>query len=200
MRDFVRVDVSACLMGAFLLLTLPLNWLLSALAAAAFHELCHGEAILLLGGRIWGVRIGVGGAVMETEPLSSAGLRSGRPRRKSAAGAYFPNIPTGCGLRTGAGGVQSAAGVPSGRRAGAALRSDAVLPKMGKSHCNLGRMGNNRDIGRSRADIHFLLEAGNAAPDGGSFADSQGIPAKKSLQTDTVRGTIGGEDFNEVSL
>ena len=71
MRDFVRVDVSACLMGAFLLLTLPLNWLLSALAAAAFHELCHGAAILLLGGRIWGVRISAGGAVMETEPLSS---------------------------------------------------------------------------------------------------------------------------------
>ena len=71
MRDFVRVDVSACLMGAFLLLTLPLNWLLSALAAAAFHELCHGAAILLLGGRVWGVRIGAGGAVMETEPLSS---------------------------------------------------------------------------------------------------------------------------------
>ncbi len=203
MRDFVRVDVSACLMGAFLLLTLPLNWLLSALAAAAFHELCHGEAILLLGGRIWGVRIGVGGAVMETEPLSSDKelvCALAGPRRKSAAGAYFPNIPTGCGLRTGAGGVQSAAGVPSGRRAGAALRSDAVLPKMGKSHCNLGRMGNNRDIGRSRADIHFLLEAGNAAPDGGSFADSQGIPAKKTLQTDTVRGTIGGEHFNEVSL
>ena len=71
MRDFIRVDVSACLMGAFLLLTLPLNWLLSALAAAAFHELCHGAAILLLGGRIWGVRISAGGAVMETEPLSS---------------------------------------------------------------------------------------------------------------------------------
>ena len=71
MRDFVRVDVSACLMGAFLLLTLPLNWLLSALAAAAFHELCHGAAILLLGGRVWGVRISAGGAVMETEPLSS---------------------------------------------------------------------------------------------------------------------------------
>ena len=71
MRDFVRVDVSACLIGTFLLLTLPLNWLLSALAAAAFHELCHGAAILLLGGRIWGVRIGAGGAVMETEPLSS---------------------------------------------------------------------------------------------------------------------------------
>ena len=186
MRDFVRVDVSACLMGAFLLLTLPLNWLLSALAAAAFHELCHGAAILLLGGRIWGVRIGAGGAVMETEPLSS--------------GAYVSGVPTSGGLRTGAGGFQSAAGVPTGRRAGAALRSDAVLPKMGKSHCNLGRMGNNRDIGRSRADIHFLLEAGDAAPDGGNFAGDQGIPAKKTLQTDTVRGTIGGELFNEVSL
>ena len=129
-----------------------------------------------------------------------AGLRSGRSRWKSAAGAYFPNVPTGGGLRTGAGGFQSAAGVPTGRRAGAALRSDAVLPKMGKSHCSLGRMGNNRDIGRSRADIHFLLEAGDAAPDGGNFAGDQGIPAKKTLQTDTVRGTIGGELFNEVSL
>ena len=129
-----------------------------------------------------------------------AGLRSGRPRRKSAAGAYFPDIPTGCGLRTGAGGFQSAAGVPSGRRAGAALRSGAVLPKMGKSHCSLGRMGNNRGIGCSRAGGNLLLEAGNAAPDGGNFAGNQSIPAKKTLQTDTVRGTIGGELFNEVSL
>ena len=71
MRGFVRLDVSACLVGAFLLLTLPLNWLASALAAAAFHELCHGAAILLLGGRIWSIRIGAGGAVMETEPLES---------------------------------------------------------------------------------------------------------------------------------
>ena len=129
-----------------------------------------------------------------------AGLRSGWPSRKPADGAYAPGVPTGGGLRTGAGGFQSAAGVPTGRRAGAALRSDAVLPQMGKSHCSLGRMGNNRDIGRSRADIHFLLEAGDAAPDGGNFAGNQSIPAKKTLQTDTVRGTIGGELFNEVSL
>lgn len=71
MRDFVRLDVSACLMGAFLLLTLPLGWLASALAAAAFHELCHAAAIILLGGRIWSIRIGAGGAVMEAEPLES---------------------------------------------------------------------------------------------------------------------------------
>ena len=55
MRDFVRVDVSACLMGAFLLLTLPLNWLLSALAAAAFHELY----LLLVHTEDSAVRVGV---------------------------------------------------------------------------------------------------------------------------------------------
>lgn len=69
MRDFISLDVSACLLGALLLLTLPLQWLLAALTAAAFHELCHGAAILLLGGRIWGIRIDAGGAAMETEPL-----------------------------------------------------------------------------------------------------------------------------------
>ena len=70
MRDFsFRVEPSACLLGALLLLTLPLNWLLAAVSAAAFHELCHGAAVLLLGGRIWGIRIDAGGAAMETEPL-----------------------------------------------------------------------------------------------------------------------------------
>ena len=127
-------------------------------------------------------------------------MRPGWPGRKSAAGAYVSGVPTGGGLRTGAGGFQSAAGVPTGRRAGAALRSGAFLPKMGKSHCSLGRMGNNRGIGCSRAGGNLLLEAGDAAPDGGNFAGNQSIPAKKTLQTDTVRGTIGGEHFNEVSL
>lgn len=66
----VRVDVSACLFGALLLLTLPLNWLLAAFLAAAFHELCHYGAIRLLGRRVWGIRIGIGGAVMDVEPMS----------------------------------------------------------------------------------------------------------------------------------
>ena len=202
MRDFVRVDVSACLMGAFLLLTLPLNWLLSALAAAAFHELCHGAAILLLGGRIWGVRIGSGGAVMETEPLSS-----GKELVCALAGPagslllvltfrIFPRVAV-CALVQGAFNLLPVFPLDGGR---AALRSGAFLPETGESHCCLDGTGNTGDIGRSRTDGHILLEAGNAAPDGGSFADSQSIPAKKALQTDTVRGTIGGELFNEVSL
>lgn len=70
MRDFVRVDVSACLMGAFLLLTLPLNWLLSALARRRSMSCATGGNTPSCG-RIWGVRISAGGAVMETEPLSS---------------------------------------------------------------------------------------------------------------------------------
>lgn len=66
----VRAEVSAYFLGALLLLTLPLNWLLAAVAAAAFHELCHILAVLLSGGRIFGVRIGVGGAVIETSPMT----------------------------------------------------------------------------------------------------------------------------------
>lgn len=69
MRDFLKVDSSACVMGALLLLTLPLKWLFAALAAAAFHELCHAGTIFLLGGRIWSFRIDAGGAVMEAEPM-----------------------------------------------------------------------------------------------------------------------------------
>ena len=207
MRDFVRVDVSACLMGAFLLLTLP------SLFASELAPVRAGSGgvprAVPRGGNTpsWRAdlgrshRRGRGGDGDGTlKQRQRAGLRSGRPRRKSAAGAYFPDIPTGGGLRTGAGGFQSAAGVPSGRRAGASLRSGAFLPKTGKSNCCLDRTGNTGDIGRSRAGSHILLETGNAAPDGGNFAGNQSIPAKKTLQTDTVRGTIGGELFNEVSL
>lgn len=64
------VDVSACFLGALLLLTLPLNWILSAVIAAVFHEICHLVAIRLLGGRVWSLKVGPGGAVIETDPLS----------------------------------------------------------------------------------------------------------------------------------
>lgn len=66
--DF-HLDGSACLLLALMLLLLPLPWVLAALLAAAVHELCHAAAIYLLGGRIYRLRIGVGGMGMETESL-----------------------------------------------------------------------------------------------------------------------------------
>lgn len=63
----IRVDPWAYVLGAVLVLVLPLDWLLAALGAAAFHEACHLTAIRVLGGRVLEVRIGTGGTIMETE-------------------------------------------------------------------------------------------------------------------------------------
>lgn len=67
MRVSAQVDPWAYVLGALLVLLLPLSWLLAALAAAAFHELCHVLSIRLLGGKVLGLHIGPGGAVIETE-------------------------------------------------------------------------------------------------------------------------------------
>lgn len=69
MRIF-RVDQAAYFLGALLLLSLPLNWLFAALAAAAVHELFHIGAVLVLGGRVIGFHIGAGGAQIEIDGLS----------------------------------------------------------------------------------------------------------------------------------
>lgn len=63
----VSLDPWAYWFGALLILLLPLNWLLAAATAAVFHELCHAGAIYALGGRVYSLRIGITGAVMETE-------------------------------------------------------------------------------------------------------------------------------------
>lgn len=63
----LRVDPAVYLLAALMLLTLPLDWVLSALLAAVFHELCHLAAVHLLGGKILSVRIGAGGAVINAE-------------------------------------------------------------------------------------------------------------------------------------
>lgn len=62
----LRVDAWAYVFAAVLVLTLPLDWLLAAVGAAAFHEACHMLCIHVLGGRIRQVRIGIGGAAIET--------------------------------------------------------------------------------------------------------------------------------------
>lgn len=69
MPESMRVDASTFFLAAVLILTLPLNWLFAAFFAAAFHELCHMLAIRAMGGRVYSLRIGAGGAVMETGAL-----------------------------------------------------------------------------------------------------------------------------------
>ena len=54
-----------------LLFVIPLKWLLAWLLAAGFHELCHWLSVWLLGGEVYYMEIGIGGAVMECAPLSN---------------------------------------------------------------------------------------------------------------------------------
>ena len=62
----IRVDPWFYIFGALLFLVLPLNWIIAAICAASFHELYHVICIRLCGGRIFGFRIGVGGASIDT--------------------------------------------------------------------------------------------------------------------------------------
>lgn len=67
----MKIDGAACILGALAILILPLNWVLAGIIAAGFHELCHCLMVKVMGGRVWEFRIGVGGAVMETSPMST---------------------------------------------------------------------------------------------------------------------------------
>ena len=70
-ENFLHISAGLCIGLALFLLLLPIQWILAAVLAAGFHELCHAGMIRLCGGRILSVRIGVNGAVMETEPMST---------------------------------------------------------------------------------------------------------------------------------
>ena len=65
----VSVEFSALLMGALLLLLVPLNWLSAAFFAAVIHEAAHAAVICFCGGRIYGLRIGASGARLDVGPL-----------------------------------------------------------------------------------------------------------------------------------
>lgn len=64
-----RVEPQVYLLAALLLLLLPLRWLLAAVFSAVFHELCHILVLLLLKGRIYRIRIGWNGCVIEGDSL-----------------------------------------------------------------------------------------------------------------------------------
>lgn len=78
----IRLDPWAYVTGAAMLLMLPLPWLMAAVLAAAFHELCHLAAVAALGGRVYSLMVGPVGAVME------ASLPS--PRRELLAALAGP--------------------------------------------------------------------------------------------------------------
>ena len=56
MAKRIWISGSALVWFAFLILVLPLPWLIAALCAAGFHELCHMLAVSLCGGRLGGLR------------------------------------------------------------------------------------------------------------------------------------------------
>lgn len=66
-----QVDAAAFLWLAFLLLTVPANWLLAAVFAAGFHELCHILSLRLFRGRIRRVHVHWNGCVMEAEAMDA---------------------------------------------------------------------------------------------------------------------------------
>lgn len=69
-KMIVGISPVACILAAFAVLIVPMNWFLAAFIAAAVHELFHYGAVRLCGGRIRKLRIGSRGAVMDAVNLS----------------------------------------------------------------------------------------------------------------------------------
>ena len=65
-----EITAGSCIIAAFMLLLLPIQWAAAAAAAACFHEVCHGIAIILCKGHIHRISIGSRGAVIEAEGLT----------------------------------------------------------------------------------------------------------------------------------
>ena len=66
----MQIDSSVYFSAAFLLLVLPLDWFLSAVAASVVHELCHIATLYLLHGKITGIHIRVSGCMLETDRIA----------------------------------------------------------------------------------------------------------------------------------
>lgn len=81
-KPWVQTDGSFLILLAVMLLLLPLQWVLAAIGAAAFHEGCHFLTIRLLGGQVYGLRLGFGGAKMEVSAMS--------PRKETVAALAGP--------------------------------------------------------------------------------------------------------------
>lgn len=69
-RQLVTVSPAFFLVAAFLLLMIPIRWLLAAIISASIHEACHIFMIRSFGLRIDSVSVGIGGAQIKTEPMT----------------------------------------------------------------------------------------------------------------------------------
>ena len=68
-KVYFRLSPAFCVILALMLLTLPLKWLISAILAAAYHELCHIGAIRFCGGDIHQLNLSPAGANLNISPL-----------------------------------------------------------------------------------------------------------------------------------
>ena len=65
----MRIDFGICLIGALMVLVLPIQWLAAAVIAALVHEGCHLAVMKLLDVKVLGIRIGIGGASIHAAPM-----------------------------------------------------------------------------------------------------------------------------------
>lgn len=70
MKPDIRIEAGACILGAAAILMVPLRWLMGAAVAAGVHELGHLLVLKWMGVPIRGMRIGFGGAKIETAPMT----------------------------------------------------------------------------------------------------------------------------------
>lgn len=66
----VQIDGSFFILLVMMLLLLPLQWVVAVLVSIVIHECFHALAIILLSGRIFALRIGIGGMQMETDSMT----------------------------------------------------------------------------------------------------------------------------------
>ena len=69
--SWLLVEGWSLVLGALLVLVLPLPWLAAGVLAAAWHEICHALAVKAMGGKVLSLRVGLWGMRMETSPLES---------------------------------------------------------------------------------------------------------------------------------
>ena len=130
MRRRIEIEPGACILWAFLILTLPFRFLMTAMLAALIHEACHALAIRMMGGRILGLTIGAGGMVMEVTELDAKGellcALAGPTGSLLLACLPFPMLAL-CGLCQGIFNLLPIMPLDGGRILGAIL--DMTLPR-----------------------------------------------------------------------